>query len=96
MVKVEKCRVSAASCAAQLEGRTVGKRVTSNSRLYSPPVLLILVALGLAIFGTIRLTRSLEPRQRVVAWFVFIVAVVWFFMKLVQMGLLDRATRPEP
>ncbi|HEU4893969.1 MAG TPA: hypothetical protein VFT47_20580 [Vicinamibacterales bacterium] len=59
-------------------------------------MLLILVALGLAIFGTIRLTRSLEPRQRVVAWFVFIVAVVWFFMKLVQMGLLDRATRPEP
>jgi uncharacterized membrane protein len=59
-------------------------------------VLLILVALGLAIFGTIRLTRSLEPRQRVVAWCVFIVAVVWFFMTLVQMGLLDRATRTEP
>jgi uncharacterized membrane protein len=62
----------------------------------NPPVLLILLALGLAIFGTIRFTRSLEPRQRSVAWLVFIVAVIWFFMKLVQMGLLGRATRAEP
>jgi hypothetical protein len=59
-------------------------------------VLLILVALGLAIFGTIQLTRSLEPGQRVVAWLVFVVAVIWLFVKLVQMGLLGRATGAEP
>jgi len=58
-------------------------------------VLLIVVALGLAIFGTIRLTRSLEPGQRTVAWFVFVLAVVWLFVKLVQMGLLGRATGGE-
>ena len=55
-------------------------------------VLLILVALGLAVFGTIRLTRPLEPGQRAVAWLVFVLAVVWLFGKLVQMGLLGRAT----
>ena len=55
-------------------------------------VLLILVALGLAIFGTIRATRELEPGQRVVAWLVFIVVILWLFMKLVEMGLLGRAT----
>jgi hypothetical protein len=58
-------------------------------------MLLILVALGLAIFGTIRLTRSLEPGQRAVAWLVFILALVWLFVKLVQMGLLGRATGGE-
>jgi hypothetical protein len=55
-------------------------------------VLLIVVALGLAIFGTVRATRELEPRQRVVAWLVLILAIIWFFAKLVQMGLLNRAT----
>jgi hypothetical protein len=54
-------------------------------------VLLILVALGLAIFGTIRFTRSLEPGQRVVAWLVFILGVVWLFWKLIQIGILGRA-----
>ena len=58
-------------------------------------MLLILVALGLAIFGTIRATRELEPRQRVVAWLVLIVAVVWLFVKLIEMGLLGRATGAE-
>lgn len=58
-------------------------------------MLLILVELGLAIFGTIRLTRSLEPGQRAVAWLVFILALVWLFVKLVQMGLLGRATGGE-
>lgn len=58
-------------------------------------MLLILVALALAIFGTIHLTRSLEPGQRAVAWLVFILALVWLFVKLVQMDLLGRATGGE-
>jgi hypothetical protein len=53
------------------------------------------VALGLVVFATIRLTRSLEPGQRVVAWLVLILALVWLFLKLVQMGLLGRATGGE-
>jgi hypothetical protein len=55
-------------------------------------VLLILVVLGLAIFGTSRLTRSLAPGERTVAWLVFVLAVGLLFFKLVQMGLLGRAT----
>jgi len=58
-------------------------------------VLLILIALGLAVAGTLRLTRSLEPGQRVVAWLVFILAVAWILMTLVRMGLLGRATGAE-
>jgi hypothetical protein len=58
-------------------------------------VLLILVALGIAVFGTIRLTRTLEPGQRVVAWLVFVLAIVWLFWKLVQMGVLGRASGGE-
>ena len=58
---------------------------------YSARVLLILVALGLAVFGTIRLTRSLEPGQRIVAVLVFVIAVIWLFVKLAQMGVLGRA-----
>ena len=53
-------------------------------------MLLIVVALCLAVFGTVRLTRSLEPGQRFVAWLVCIIAVIWLFMKLVQMGILGR------
>jgi hypothetical protein len=59
-------------------------------------VLLILVALGLAIFGTIRATRSLKPGQRVVAWVVFVLAVIWLCLKLVQLGLLGRGTGSAP
>lgn len=66
-----------------------------NARAYSVSVLLILVAFGLAIFGTIRLTRSLEPGERVVAWIVFILAVILFFRQLVHMGILGRATGAE-
>jgi len=54
-----------------------------------------MVALGLAIFGTIRLTRSLEPRQRFVAWLVFILAGIWLVLKLVHMGILGHATNAE-
>lgn len=64
----------------------------TRSAGYTARVLLILLALGLAIFGTIHLTRSLEPGQRVVAWIVFVLAIVWLFWKLLQMGVLGRAT----
>jgi hypothetical protein len=59
-------------------------------------VVLILVALGLAVFGTIRFTRSLEPGERVVAWLVFILVIGAISFKLVQMGVLGRATGAEP
>lgn len=54
-------------------------------------VLLILVAVGLAMFGTIRATRDLKPVQRVVACLALILAIIWLFMKLAEMGLLGRA-----
>ena len=58
-------------------------------------MVLILVALGLAIFGTIRLTRELEPGQRAVAWAVFVLVIAFVFWKLVEMGVLGRATGPD-
>jgi hypothetical protein len=58
---------------------------------YTAGVLLIVVALGLAVAGTIRLTRSLEPGQRAVAWLVCILAIVWLLFKPIQLGLLGRA-----
>jgi hypothetical protein len=70
----------------------VSSRLASTRGYAGAIVLLILVALGLAVFATMRLTRSLEPGQRIVAWLVFGLAVVWFFFKLVQMGLLGQTT----
>jgi hypothetical protein len=58
-------------------------------------VLLILLALGIAIYATVHVTRSLEPGQRLVAWVVFVFAIVWLFWKLTQMGVLGRATSGE-
>jgi hypothetical protein len=58
-------------------------------------VVLILVALALAIFGTVHFTRSLQPGQRAVAWLVFVLAVAWLFWKLVQMGILGRVSGGE-
>jgi len=55
-------------------------------------VLLILVALILAAYGTARLTRTLKPGQRAIAWLVFLLAIAWLFWKLLQAGLLGRAT----
>jgi hypothetical protein len=55
-------------------------------------VLLILMAFGLALFGVVRLGRTLEPRQRVVLVLVFIVVVGWLILKLVELGLLGRFT----
>ena len=55
-------------------------------------MLLILVACGLAVFGVVRLAQTLEPRQRVVLVVVFIVAIVWLILKLVDLGVLGRVT----
>ena len=55
-------------------------------------MLLILVALGFAIFGVVRLGRTLEPGQRVVLVLVFILAVVWLAFELINRGVLGRAT----
>jgi hypothetical protein len=50
----------------------------------------MLVAFALAIFGIVRLGRTLEPRQRVVLVLAFIFAVVYLLLKLVQMGILGK------
>ena len=55
-------------------------------------MLLILLALIAATYGTARLTRTLEPGQRAIAWLVFLLAIAWLFWKLMQAGLLGRAT----
>jgi hypothetical protein len=55
-------------------------------------VLLILVALGLAVFGVVRIGRTLEPRQRVVLVLVFVFAVAWVVYKLIDSGMLGRTT----
>jgi hypothetical protein len=55
-------------------------------------VVLMLVALGLAVFGVIRLGRTLEPGQRVVLVLVFVLAVVWVVYKLIDSGILGRTT----
>jgi hypothetical protein len=53
-------------------------------------VLLILVALGLATFGVVRLGRTLTPGQRIVLVTVFILGVVWLVFSLINAGLLGR------
>jgi hypothetical protein len=55
-------------------------------------VLLILIGLGLAIVGIIRLGRDLTPGQRVVLVAVFILGVVWLLLSLLNAGLLGRRT----
>jgi uncharacterized membrane protein len=70
--------------------RRIKSRVSNG---YTSRVLLILVALGLAIFGVVRLAHTLEPRQRIVLVLVFVVAIVWLVLKLVQVGLLGRLAR---
>ena len=58
-------------------------------------MLLILVAFALAVFGVVRLGRSLEPKQRVVLVIVFIIAVVWLILTLVRLGVLGHVSPPE-
>jgi hypothetical protein len=53
-------------------------------------VLLILAALGLAIFGVVRLGRALPPGQRIVLVLVFILGVVWLVFSLINAGVLGR------
>jgi len=55
-------------------------------------MLLILVALGLALFGLVRFGRTLEPGQRWVLTVVFILGVIWLGFMLVNAGLFGRAT----
>ena len=59
---------------------------------YISRVVLMLAVLGLALFGVIRLSQTLEPRQRVVLVFVFILGVAWVLMQLVRLGILGRVT----
>jgi hypothetical protein len=58
-------------------------------------VLLILVALALAVFGMIQLTKTLQPRQRAVAWVVFVVGIVWAILKLVPWGVFGHAAHVD-
>jgi hypothetical protein len=51
----------------------------------------MLVVLALAIWGVVYLARSLEPKQRVVLVLVFIAALVYLILKLVELGILGRA-----
>jgi hypothetical protein len=55
-------------------------------------VLLILLAFGLAVFGVVKIGRTLEPRQRVVLVLVFVFAIVWVVYKLIDSGILGRTT----
>ena len=55
-------------------------------------MVLILVVLVLAIFGVVRLGRTLEPKQRVVLVIVFICAIAYVLSQLVQLGFLGRHT----
>lgn len=50
------------------------------------------MALILAVIGLVRLARTLEPGQRLVLVLVFIVALVYVMLRLVQLGILGRAT----
>ena len=52
----------------------------------------MLVVLALTIWGVVYLARSLEPKQRVVLVLVFIAALVYLILKLVELGILGRAT----
>ena len=48
--------------------------------------------LVLAIFGVVRLGRTLEPKQRVVLVIVFICAIAYVLFQLVQLGYLGQHT----
>ena len=55
-------------------------------------VLVMLVVLALTIWGVVNLARPLAPKQRVVLVLVFIAALVYLILKLVELGILARAT----
>jgi hypothetical protein len=54
------------------------------------PIPRLLVALVLAIFGVVRLGRTLTPGQRLVLVLVFILGVVWRLFSLINGGVLGR------
>jgi len=55
-------------------------------------MLLILIALILAIIGLIRVAKPLDVGQRVMLVLVFIAAIAYLLVKLMQLGILGRAT----
>ena len=55
-------------------------------------VLVMLVVLALTIWGVVNLARPLAPKQRVVLVLVFIAALVYLILKLVELGILGRVT----
>jgi predicted membrane channel-forming protein YqfA (hemolysin III family) len=55
-------------------------------------MLLMLAALGLAIFGVVQLGRTLTPGQRVALAVTFFLALVWLVLWLIKTGVLGRAT----
>jgi hypothetical protein len=55
-------------------------------------VVIILAVLVLAIFGVVRLGRTLEPKQRVWLVIVFICAIAYVLVQLVQLGYLGQRT----
>jgi MYXO-CTERM domain-containing protein len=57
---------------------------------YTSRVVLMLAVVGLALFAVIRLSQTLEPRQRVVLVFVFVLGVAWVLLQLVRLGILGR------
>jgi predicted permease len=55
-------------------------------------VVIILAVLVLAIFGVVRLGRTLEPKQRVVLVIAFICAIAYVLFQLAQLGYLGQRT----
>ena len=55
-------------------------------------MVLILLVLVLSIIGLVRIAKPLELGQRVVLVLAFIAAVVYLALKLMQLGILGRAT----
>ena len=53
-------------------------------------MLLMLVAVGLAIFGVVQLGRTLTPGQRIALALTFLLALAWLVLWLVKNGVLGR------
>jgi hypothetical protein len=56
-------------------------------------MLLILLGGAVVVYGVVRLAQTLEPRQRVVLVLVAIAAIVYAVVKLMELGIVGRATR---
>ena len=53
-------------------------------------MVIILAAIALSIFGLVRLGRTLEPKQRVVAVVIVIGVIAYVLFQLVQLGYLGQ------